>query len=157
MNIAGVSEDLRYLVQSNMENWVFQTQRMLADELDAYRGKGNKYVDDNIQEIQDLYKEEEVKGEEGRVEDEKVILIKPYKISESTSTSLSQTSFIMDEVKNLFKYMKFIQASTQIRIFRPPHYQALKSRGKQDPEFFKEVTIALVDKNIILKHQEMAI
>ena len=34
----------------------------------------------------------------------------------------------------------------QTRIFQlPPHYQALKSRGKKDPEFFKEVTTALVD------------
>jgi len=39
INIAEVLEDLRYLVQSNMENWVFQIQRMLADELDAYKRK----------------------------------------------------------------------------------------------------------------------
>ena len=39
---------------------------MLADELDTYKGKGNIYVDDNIWKIQDLYKEEEVKKEEGR-------------------------------------------------------------------------------------------
>ena len=56
-NIAGVSEDLQYLIQSNMEDQVFQIQRMLADELDAYKGQGNKYVDENIQEIQELYKE----------------------------------------------------------------------------------------------------
>jgi len=31
-----------------MEDQVFQIQRMLADELNAYRGKGNQYVDDNI-------------------------------------------------------------------------------------------------------------
>jgi len=43
--------------------------------------------------------------------------------------------------------MKFIQAPTQIRIFRPsPHYQSLKSRGEQDPKFFKEVATTLVDK-----------
>jgi len=53
----------------------------------------------------------------------------------------------MDEVKNLFKYMKFIQTPTQTRIFRPPlHYQSLKFRGEQDLEFFKEVATALVDK-----------
>jgi len=52
----------------------------------------------------------------------------------------------MDEVKNLFKYMKFVQAPIQTRISRlPSHYQALKSRSEQDPEFFKEVTITLVD------------
>ena len=37
-NILGISEDLQYLIQSNMEDWVFQIQRMLADELDVYRG-----------------------------------------------------------------------------------------------------------------------
>ena len=50
-NIAGVSEDLWYLIQSDMENQIFQVQQMLADKLDAYKRKGNTYVDDNIQEI----------------------------------------------------------------------------------------------------------
>ena len=56
MNIAEISEDLRYLVQSNMENQIFQIQQILADKLDAYKEKGNIYIDDNIREIQDLYK-----------------------------------------------------------------------------------------------------
>ena len=121
---------------------------MLADELDIYKGKGNNYVNDNIWEIQDLYKEEVEKKEEGRIKEEEVILIKLYEVSESTLTSsLAQTSFITDEVENLFKYMKFIWTPTQTRIFRPPpHYQSLKSRGEQDSEFFKEVATALVDK-----------
>ena len=51
MNITGISEDLRYLIQSNMENQVFQIQRMLADKLDTYKGKGNIYMEDNIREI----------------------------------------------------------------------------------------------------------
>jgi len=80
---------------------------MLADELDAYKEKENIYMDDNIQEIQDLYKEEEAKKEEGRIENEEVILIKLYKTSETTSSS-AQTCFIMDEVENLIKYIKFI-------------------------------------------------
>jgi len=81
---------------------------MLADELNAYRRKENQYVDDNIQKIQELYKNKE-QGKEsnkGRVEDEEVILIKPYKISESTS--LLELSFINNKVENLMKYMKFI-------------------------------------------------
>jgi len=67
-----------------MEDHVFQIQRMLANELDTYRKELNK----------------------GRVEDEEIILIKLYKILESTSTTKS--SFINDEVENLIKYMKFI-------------------------------------------------
>ena len=33
-NITKISEDLWYMVQSNMEERTFQTQRMLANELD---------------------------------------------------------------------------------------------------------------------------
>ena len=81
---------------------------MLANELDAYRGKGNKYVDNNIKEIQELYKNEEMKKEEGRVEDKEVILVRPYEVSTTTSSSLLQASFITDKVKNLLKYIKFV-------------------------------------------------
>ena len=34
MNIIQISEDLRYMVQSDMDERAFQIQRMLADELD---------------------------------------------------------------------------------------------------------------------------
>ena len=146
MNITQISEDLWYMVQSNIEEQMFQTQRMLADKLDQYKGKGNKYVKDNIQEIQELYIEEGNRGEKGRVEDEEVILIKPYEVSMTTSSS-SSTSFIKDEVKNLLKYMKFVQTPSQMRIFKPPpHYQSLKSRGKQDPIFWNKVTKVFLEK-----------
>ena len=79
---------------------------MLANELDQYKEKGNRYINDNIWEIQDLYIGKENKGENGIIEDKEVILVKPYEVS--TTTTSSRTSFIMDEVKNLFKYMKFI-------------------------------------------------
>ena len=36
-NILGISEDLQYLIQSNMEDQVFQIQRMLADKLNGYK------------------------------------------------------------------------------------------------------------------------
>jgi len=81
---------------------------MLADKLDHYKERDNRYMDNNIWEIQELYIDEEMKNEEGKVEDEEVILIKPYDVSTMTSSSSSQTSFIMDEVKNLLKYMKFV-------------------------------------------------
>ena len=107
-NILEMSEDLQYLIQSNMENQVFQVQRMLADELDAYKGQGNKYIDENVQEIQDLYKENEDKKKE-KIEDKKVILIKLYEVDELISTTKS--SFINSEVENLIKYIKFIWSS----------------------------------------------
>jgi len=145
-NITQMAEDLRYIIQSDMDDRAFQVQRKLADELDRYKGKGNSYVDANIQEIQELYMEEEAKREEGRIEDEEVILIKPYEVSSSTFISTHSTSFIEDEIENLIKYMKFVKTLTQTRLFRPPaHYQSLKSRGEQDPEFWKEIAMALVD------------
>ena len=105
-NIMQISKDLQYLVQSDMNKWAFQIQRMLANELDHYKGKDNRYVDNNIQEIQELYVDKEMKKEKGKVEDKEVILMKPYKVLMITSSA--QTSFIIDEVKNLFKYMKFV-------------------------------------------------
>jgi len=65
-------------------------------------------VKENIQEIQELYKDEERQEKKGRIEDEEVILIKPYEASTATSSSMSQTSFITEEIKDLSKYMKFI-------------------------------------------------
>ena len=99
----------------------------------------------NIREIQELYMDEETKKEGGRVEDNEVILIKPYEAS--TTTSSSNTSFIMDKVEHLLKYMKFIRMPSQTRLFKPPpHYQALKSRGEQDPMFWNEVATTFLDK-----------
>ena len=145
-DITQMAEDLRYLIQSDMDDRAFQVQRRLADELDQYKGKGNSYVDANIREIQEIYMDGEAKREGGRVEDEEVILIKPYEVSSSTSISTHSTSFIEDEIENLIKYMKFVKSPTQTRLFRPPaHYQSLKSRGEQDTEFWKEIATALVD------------
>ena len=90
-----------------MDKRVFKIQRMLANKLDHYKRRGNRYMNDNIQEIQELYVDEEIKKEKEKVEDNEVILIKLYEVSTMTSSS-SQTSFITDEVKNLFKYMKFM-------------------------------------------------
>jgi len=90
--------------------------------------------------------EEEKKEEKGVVESEEVILIRPYEASSTTLFS-SGTSFITDEVENLFKYMKFMKSPLQTRIFRPPpYYQSLKSRGEQDPIFWKEVATTFLNK-----------
>ena len=119
---------------------------MLADELDHYKGKSNNYVDSNIKEIQEIYMNEEIKEEKGVVENEEVILVRPYEIS-STTTSSSTTSFISDKVENLAKYMKFVKTPSQTRIFQLlPYYQSLKFRGEQDPEFWKEVVTAFLDR-----------
>jgi len=88
----------------------------LADELDAYSGQENQYVDDNIWEIQELYKDMKQKKKSNKkiVKDEEVILIKPYKVSKSTSSTM-KSSFIDNEIDNLIKYMKFICCPTQTR------------------------------------------
>ena len=89
-------------------------QKMLANELDHYKEKGNSYVDSNIKEIQELYMEEEKKEEKETVENEEVILVRSYEV---LSTTLSITSFITDEIKNLIRHMKFVKFPTQTRIF----------------------------------------
>jgi len=74
-NLTQISEDLRYLVQSDMDKRAFQIQRILADELDRYKGKDNKYVKDNIKEIQELYTNEEINQAQGTIENKEVILV----------------------------------------------------------------------------------
>ena len=145
MNITQIAEDLCCLIQSDMDDRAFQIQRRLVDELDQYKGKDNRYVEENIREIQELYIKEENRGEREVVEDKEVILVKPYKVS--TTTSLSSISFITDEVKNLLKHMNFIRTPSQTRIFKPPpHYQSLKSQGEQNLVFWKEVATAFVER-----------
>jgi len=109
-NILGILEGLQNLIQSDIENKIYQIQRMLADKLDAYKGRGSKYMKDNIKEIQELYKVDEDKRNQGVIEEDKVILIKPYKVSSSSSAAATTTkfSFINNEIKNLMKYMKFV-------------------------------------------------
>ena len=110
------------------------------------KGKGNVYIEDNIKEIQELFKDEESKKERGHIEEEEVILVKPYKVSKSSSLMILTTSFTTEEVENLLKYMKFIWSPIQTWLFQPPpHYQSLKSRGEEDPKFWKEVATAFVD------------
>ena len=102
-------------------------------------------MEENIWEIQKLYIDEEMQDKgKGRIEEEEIILVKPYEILESIKTKSS--SFVDEEIENLMKYMKFIKTPTQTRIFQPsPYYQSLRSQGEQDPEFWKEVATALVD------------
>jgi len=80
-NIMQISEDLQQLVQSDIDDRVFQVQRMLANELDHYKGKVNDYINSNIKEIQELYMEEEKKEEKGTIENKEVTLVCLYKIS----------------------------------------------------------------------------
>jgi len=105
-NITQISEDLQYLIQSDMDDRALEIQRMLADELDHYKGKGNDYAEGNIQEIQELFIKAENGEEKARVEDKEVILVKPYEVSITTSSS--STSFITDKVEHLFRHMKFV-------------------------------------------------
>jgi len=90
---------------------------MLANKLDAYKEKEKVYMEDNIREIQELFKEEESKKEGGHIKEEEVILVKLYEVSKSSSSMISTMSFITDEVENFLKYMKFIQSPTQTQLF----------------------------------------
>ena len=83
MNIFNISEDLQSLVQSDIENRVYQIQKILANKLDSCKERGNKYMNNNIKEIQKLYKDEGQQKEEKEkeVQDEEVLLYRPYKES----------------------------------------------------------------------------
>ena len=58
-----------------MDKRALQVQKMLADKLDYYKGRGNNYVEANIRKIQELYMAEEKKEDKGMIENEEVILV----------------------------------------------------------------------------------
>ena len=104
-------------------------------------------MDENIKEIQDLYKDEELKRRQGVIQDKEVVLFKPYETTKSMTSRTMETSFIQEKIKNLEQHMKFIQAPTKTRIFQlPPHYTSLCSKGEQDPDFWKEIAMTFMDK-----------
>ena len=59
------------------------------------------------------------------LQDEEVLLYKPYE-ADLSRPKTPEPMFIQDKIKNLEKYMKFIQAPIQTISFHPqPHYKTL--------------------------------
>jgi len=54
-----------------MENQAYYIQKLLVDELDNCKGKGNRYVEGHIKEIQDTYKQENIKIEKPKTDKRK--------------------------------------------------------------------------------------
>ena len=114
-----------------MEDQAYHIQKLLADELDEYKGKENDYIERHIKETQDAYKQEDIiikeqdtKGKQW-IQDEEVLLYRPYEIDLSKPKTPKPT-FIQDEITNLEKYMKFMQAPIQtIPFYLLSHYKSL--------------------------------
>ena len=69
-------------------------------------------------------KEQNIKRKQ-QIQDEEVFLYKPYKVDPPRSKT-SKPTFIQDKIKNLKKYIKFMQAPIQTTPFYlPPHYKSL--------------------------------
>ena len=124
-DIFSISEDLQNIVQSDMENQAYHIQWLLADELDNCKEKEKEYTDGHIKEIQDTYKQEDIimkeqdnKGKQ-QIQDEEVFLYKPYDVDLPRPKN-PELTFIQDEIKNLEKYMKFMQAPIQTIPSQPP-------------------------------------
>ena len=112
----------------------------------------NNYVEEHIKKIQDTYKQEDVimkkqdiKGKQW-IQDEEVLLYKSYKV-DSPKSKTSKLIFIQDKIKNLEKYMKFIQVSIQTTPFYlPPYYQSLWPQGEKDKQYWKEIVVIFLEK-----------
>ena len=58
-----------------------------------------------------------------------------------------EPTFIQDKIKNLEKYMKFMQAPVQTTMFNPlSHYKSLQPHREQDKQYWKEITVAFLKK-----------
>lgn len=54
--------------------------------------------------------------------------------------------FIQDEINNLDKYMKYIQAPVKMmQFYPPPHYKSLKPQVEQDKQYWNEITVAFLE------------
>ena len=72
----------------------------------------------------------------------------------------SEPKFIQDEINNLDKYMKFIQAPVKtMPFYLLPHYKSLQSQGEQNEKYWNEITIVFLDKkhNIYMTRKELPI
>ena len=81
-----------------MKNQAYHIQQLLVDKLDNCKGKGNKYAEEHIKEIQNTYKQEDIviktsqtiDKEKQREEEEEVFLYKPYNVEEPKSKTSEQ-------------------------------------------------------------------
>jgi len=81
-----------------MKNQAYHIQQLLVDKLDNCKGKGNKYAEEHINEIQDTYKQEDIvikmpqtiDKEKQREEEEEVFLYKLYNVEEPKSKTSEQ-------------------------------------------------------------------
>ena len=128
-----------------MENQAYYIQTLLTDKLDRYKGKENTYANKHIKEIQDAYKQEDLrvkqsmivnKGEQWKdqIQNEEVLLYKPYNIlSKSSKAKTPEPTFIQDKIENLDKYIKYMQSSIKMMPFYLSlHYKFIWPQIKQN-------------------------
>ena len=78
-NIFSIFEDLQSLVQGDIENRTYQVQRLLVDELDEYKERGNYYVDENIKEKFKNYIKKKIESN-GKMKKKREYKIKIYEV-----------------------------------------------------------------------------
>ena len=67
-----------------------------------------------------------------QVQEKEVFFYKPYNIISLRLKTLEPT-FIQDEINNLEKYMKYMQAPIKMMLlYPPPHYKYLQPQGEQN-------------------------
>lgn len=100
------------------------------DKLDSCKGKENEYAEKYIKEIQDIYKQDNLKIKKPMVDDkekqeiqEEVFLYKLYD-DNLPRLKIPEPTFIQDEIGNLKKYIKYMQSSIKtIPFYLLPHYK----------------------------------
>ena len=72
---------------------------------------------------------------------EEVLLYKPYNVN-SLRPKTSKPTFIQDEINDLKKYIKFMQAPIKTVPFYPPsHYKSIQPQGEQDEQYWNKIAI----------------
>ena len=94
---------------------MYHIQALLVDELDNYKGKENKYVEAHIKKIQDTYKWDDLE-------------MKTLQIIDKEKQQVQD-----EEMNNLEKYMKYMQASIKtIPFYLPSYYKTIQPQEEYD-------------------------
>ena len=82
------------------------------------------------------------KQKEDTIQDEEVLLYKPYNISLSNSseTSSLDTQMIQNKINNLEKALKILQLSVKTIPFTPPsHYKTIQVNGEKKRTYWNNI------------------
>lgn len=111
-----------------MKNQAYHIQALLVDKQDDFELK------------------KPVTKDKEQIQEEKVLLCKLYNV-DLPKPKTPEPTFIQDEINNMEKYMKFIQAPVKtMPLYLPLYYKVLRSQEEQDKQYWNKIATTFLEK-----------